>query len=166
MTTKFPRHARRTLRALVLLACPPDCEELCIREDIVDHADGMLASMPWFARTALIAGLAAYELGAILWPRCPGRRASSLSPRHAQDYFAAWWNSRLGPQRTFAHAVKGLLCMAYYEMPAVKERLNYQPERWVQKVRRQRLLEHGAAIQLAQRQVIEPDPLPLEHRPV
>lgn len=150
--------ARRTLAAMARVACPPQADELGIARDIVDHVELSMATLPAPFRTGLLAGLESYEQGARLGNR--GRPASKLDPAAARAYFESWRGSRFPVFREFIKGVGGLLCLAHYEMPAVKEQLGYTPEAWIDKVRRHRLTTYSDAIERHRRDLLSPDPLP------
>jgi hypothetical protein len=106
------------------------------------------------------AGLATYDLSAAAWPRARGRRAGRLDPERAAAWFRLWWRSPLAPQRELAKAVKSILCMAYYEAPAVQAEMGYTPQAWIDTVKRRRLEVHSDAISRHQASLLAPDPLP------
>jgi hypothetical protein len=151
---------RRLLTSLVPVVCPPHPPSPALTGAILAHSELSVASFGPLVRGALLSGALSYELAAPLWPGNRGRRASQLPPARASAYFAAWWHGRLALQRELARALKGLLCLAYYEQPAVQAALDYQPARWVRQVQRRRLSAHGSAIAAAREALLAPDPLP------
>lgn len=155
-----PASVRRVLASLAEVVCPPEAFEHDVVDDIVDHVELSMRASPAPVRAGLVAGLLAYELGAAAWPAHIGRRASRLPLPAHRRYFARWWHSRLGAQRQFARGVKGLLCLACYEQPALQERLGYRPTGWIEEVSRRRLAVHGDAARRHQAALLEPDPLP------
>lgn len=157
---RHPKPVRRSLASLAAVVCPPEATELDLVGAIVDEVELSMRASPAGVRAALLAGIAGYELAATLVPRHRGRPASRLSPELARRYFASWWHSPLPPQRQFARGVKGLLCLACYEMPAIKEQLGYTPEAWIETVKARRLAVFADAIRRREADILAPDPLP------
>lgn len=155
---RHPPRTRRTLAAMARVACPPEAEELGLIDDIVDHVELSMGSLPPPFRAGLLAGLETYEQAARLGNR--GRPASKLAPDAARAHFESWQHSSFPAFREFIKGVGGLLCLAHYEMPAVKERLGYTPEVWIDKVRRHRLSTYAEAIERQRQALLSPDPLP------
>jgi len=152
--SKFTTQA---LRGFIAVACPPDADELGITDDIIAHLELSFRSLPGMIRRGLITGLATYELGAVPFYR---RRASKLSADKRQRYFDNWRRSAIPVRSEFIKGLKGLLCMAYYEQDAVKQQIDYVPERWIEKKTRYRLQVFRDDITAHERALIEPDPLP------
>lgn len=151
---------RRALAGLARVACPPDVDELGLADAIVDHVELSLTALPALFRQGLLAGLATYENGARALHR--GRPASALDGDAALAWFQRWRRSSLLPMREWVKGAKGLLCMAYYEMPAAKQKIGYTPDAWIEKVKRKRLAVWGDEIRKQEQALIEPDPLPLD----
>jgi hypothetical protein len=151
---------RRALAALARVSCPPDIEELHIVDAVVDHCELSLRSLPPLIRTGLVTVLAAYENGAR--PFHGGRPASALPFAEGHRWFERWRKSPLLPMREWVKGAKGLLCMAYYEQPQVKDRIGYTPEAWIEKVKRKRLALYSDEIRRHEQSLIQPDPLPLD----
>jgi hypothetical protein len=147
---------RRILTGLIPAACPPEARMLGLEQAIVDHVELSMRSLPAPARAGLLSGLLAYDMGALARH---GRRSCQLDTERAQRYFAAW---RQGPalMREFARAIKGLLCLAHYEMPAVQESLGYTPQAWIDAVKRRRLATYEDDIRRHEERLLEPEPLP------
>jgi hypothetical protein len=157
---RHPPRIRRLLASVTPIACPPDVEELGIIDAVVDHVELSMRSLPAVVRAALLAGLTSYELGSIAWPGNWGRPASKLGRARAIRYYDAWRRSPIRLQTEFIKGLKGLLCMSYYEMPQVKERLGYTPDPWVSRVKRRRLEVYGDEIRRHQATLFQPEPLP------
>src|SRR5690606_34218447 len=66
----------------------------------------------------------------------------------------------LPPQRELARAIKAMMAIAYYEMPAVKRELGYLPEEWIERVKTRRLKVYADEIRRHDESLIAPDPLP------
>ena len=159
---RHPRRVHRALAGIARVACPPEIEELGLVDAVVDHMALSMASLPDMFRHGLVAGIIAYDEGARIYPENRGRRASDLDYDRALRYFLRWKKSPLLPQHEFAKAVKGLLCIGYYEQQAVKEQIDYRPERWIEKVTKKRLQVYAEPIARHAASLIEPDPLPLD----
>jgi hypothetical protein len=149
------RRVRRLLGSLTALLCPPEVAPDLV-EPVVDDVELTMRAMPADVRTALIAGLWTYELGAVArW----GRPASTLSPDRAARYLDAWRHG-LAVQRELVKAVRSLVCLAYFELPAVKQRMGYLPQRWIEKVTRHRLATYRDDIARHAESLFAPEPLP------
>lgn len=157
---KLSARSRAILSSLVPVVCPPEAMAENLATEIVDHVALSLTAMPREINLALAVGIGAYDRGAHLWPPARGRSARKLSPALAARYFATWWNSPLAPSRELAKAIKGLLCLSCYEMPAIKEAIGYAPEPWIAKVKRRRLEVHKPAIERHAAALSARDPLP------
>jgi hypothetical protein len=146
---------RRLLGSLTALVCPPEVVPDLVAP-VVDDVELTMRAMPVEIRTAMLAGLLTYELGAVArW----GRPASKLPPDRAARYLDAWRHG-LAVQRELVKAVRSLLCLAYFELPEVKRRMGYQPERWIEKVKGHRLATYRDDITRHAGRLFERDPLP------
>jgi hypothetical protein len=158
LTARVYRHdgrTRRLLGSLAALLCPPQVAPDLIAP-VVDDVELTMRAMPADLRAALRAGLLTYELGAVArW----GRPASALAPARAARYLDAWRHG-LAVQRELIKAVRSLLCLAYFELPAVKTAMGYQPERWIAQVTRHRLATYGDDIARHASSLFTRDPLP------
>jgi hypothetical protein len=155
---RLPGASRRVVEALVPIVCP-DHPAPPAQHVLADFEES-LASMPSALRAALVTGMLSYEYLAVAWPTVVPLPASRLSLVQGRRYFAAWWNSPLLLQREFARGVKGLLCLNYYEQPAVREFLGYTPKSWLKKVSTKRLSLYSDAISRHRESLFAPDPLP------
>lgn len=147
---------RRILHGLALVVCPPDIEDLGIEEAVVDHAEQTVGALPSIVRQGLVAGLHAYDVGALVRH---GKHSYALDRERAGRYFAAWNHGPLALHE-LAKGIKGILCLAYYEMPCVQEAMDYRPQAWVEMTRRRRFEAYEQAIRSHAAQLCEPDPLP------
>jgi hypothetical protein len=161
---RHPRAVRRLVAAVARAVCPPDAEELGVIDAVVDHTELCLAAFPALVRTAILAGAVTYDQGARLWPPARARRAADLDPERGARYFTSWWQSDNPLFREFARALKMLVCQAYYEMPAVKQKIGYDPESWIDRVSRYRLEVYKDDIDRHQESLFQPDPLPARGR--
>jgi len=155
---KHSTFTRKALRGFILVACPPDAEELGIVDDVIDHVELSFRSLPDMIRRGLVTGLATYEMAAA--PFHWGKRASQLSFEAHNKYFDNWRRSNIAVRSEFIKGLKGLLCMGYYEQQPVKEKIDYLPENWISKKTRFRLEVYQDEIKNQERALIEPDPLP------
>jgi hypothetical protein len=151
---------RRLLRSLVPVVCPPDVERLGLVDEVVDHCELTMRAFPAPVRSAFLLGLATYNVAALGWLPGRGRPASRLTGQSARAYFATWWESPIPLNRELAVVVKAIMALAYYEMPAVKAELGYQPDAWIEKVKTRRLAVYRGEITRHQQSLIAPDPLP------
>ena len=146
---------RRLLGSLAALLCPPEVAPDLIAP-VVDDVELSMRAMPADVRAALRAGLLTYDLGAVArW----GRPAGRLAPDRAARYLDAWRHG-LAVQRELIKAVRSLLCLAYFELPEVKARMGYLPERWIAQVTRHRLATYGDDIARHAGRLFTPEPLP------
>ena len=157
---RLSARVRNVVASLVPVVCPEGALRLGLVEPLVQHAELSLGSFPPLVSRALSVGLTTYDLSAVAWPPGRGRTASNLAPHKAAAWFAFWWRSPLLPQRELAKAVKSILCLGYYEMPAVQAEMGYTPQAWIDTVKRRRLAVHAEAIRSHEAQLIERDPLP------
>jgi hypothetical protein len=156
-TTPLPRYLRPTLLRFAGVVLPPELAELGDLDGILEHVQGSVAAMPSYVRAGLIAGITTFEVAAVAWPPGRGRPFSRLDPARAERYFNVWLHAPVGPLRELCKAVKGLFALAYYEQPALKERLGFAPDAWIAKVARDRLEHYGAEIARAEAAVTAPD---------
>lgn len=153
------RHGPRTrqlLRSLAAVLCPPEAETAGLLDPVVEHVELSMQAMPVAVRGALLAGLRTYDLGALArW----GRPARRLSAARAARYLDAWRHGGL-VQRELIKAARGLICLAYYELPGVQERLGYRPAQWIAQVKRHRLATYEEDIARHAADLCTAEPLP------
>ena len=145
--------ARRVLRSLVPVICPPEAAHLA--DAIVAHMALQATALPPVARHAITAGLVAYDLGAV--PR-HGRLAHQLAGEPAERYFRSWEHG-LAPQAQLAHALNQLLSLSCYEQPEMKAALGFFPEPWIAEVKHRRLTVYADDVRKQDQQLLAPDPL-------
>ncbi len=155
---RLPAGCRRTLAALAPVVLTDEVEALGLTEAVVDEVEQFLRSIPTPVRAGVVAGIVAFEQSARAAPSSLGRGFSRLPAARRVVHFERWWRGA-GPLHQLARALKMFLAFAYYEHPQVKERLGYDPERWIERVGRERLERHGEAIAAAEAAVLAPDPL-------
>jgi choline dehydrogenase-like flavoprotein len=149
---------RRVLKALLPIVCEPDATRLGLVEPILQHVQATLASFAKGQRSAILVGLNAFELLAVMRPPF-GRTFSRLSNRAARRYYQAWWSSPQGLARGMARVLKGLLVLGYYEQPAIHRKLAYYPERWMEQTAQRRLEMWSSDIARHEELVLAPDQL-------
>ena len=159
--TRFslPAASRRTLRALAPVVLTDDVLERGLADATLDQLELMLGSFPRVVRGALLAGLAAFELGALAAPPWRARPFSRLSRARQEEHFRRWWDSESPLPRQFAKAVKGVLAFAYYELPELRAEVAYRPEPWIAEIKARRLRVFAAEIAEHERVILAPDPL-------
>jgi hypothetical protein len=152
----LPNRLRPTVTAVARVTCPDDLEALGLAQHVTLTVEHALRAYPAAVRGGLVVGLATLEAGALFRYRRPFSRLGRVE---ARAFFAAWWHSRIAPLRTFARAVKSLCSMAYYDSPAVRDKIDYRPEPWIAERIHERLIRYGVAIERAEDEVTAPDPL-------
>lgn len=158
-TYRLPASVRRTLTALAPVILTDEVERLGLLERTIDQVELMLSSFPRGVRAALIAGLSAFELGALADLPWRARPFSLLPPARREAYFRRWWDSSAAPTRQLAKALKGAVAFAYFELPEMRERLTYRPEPWIAEIKARRLTVFKDEIEAHERLVRAPDPL-------
>ncbi len=152
-------HRTALVKSVARVVCPTQPEIEPLLGEIVHHTELSIRAFPTPARIALLAAMSTYDLTAQLFPFTRGTPARNLRGAVAERYFKSWWNSKLAPCREFSRGFKGLICLAFYEMPVVKEHLGYTPDAWIKKVTHTRLTTYAEAIANREQAIIESDPL-------
>lgn len=160
MSYYHSRPRRELIESLAPVVCPPLPDPAALAAELAGQVQTAMRAFPGPARAALVAGMHTYDQGGRLWPGGRGRPARHLEPEAAAAYFASWWRSPAALQREFARGVKGLICIAYYEHPAVKAHIGYTPQAWIEVVKRRRLETYSEDIERQRLAILEPDPLP------
>ena len=153
------RTQRQLICRLAEVVCPPDPDPNQFAGEIGHHTQLSLRSFPAPARAALLAGLKTYDEGARVFLPAGGKPARDLDREVGGRYFASWWRSPIGVQRTFAKGIKGIICIAYYELPAVKAAIGYTPEAWIESVKKRRLAVYKEDIDNHAARLLDADPL-------
>lgn len=151
---------RQSLGLLARVVLTDEVVRLGILDEVVDGVELFLRAVPAPVRLGLLAGLEAFEQSARLHPRNLGRRFRDLPLGLAEAHFERWWTSPLAPLHQFAKGARMLVTFSYYEHPKVRELLGYDPEAWIEKVRRERAERFAEEIEAAEAAVFAPDPLP------
>jgi hypothetical protein len=153
---KLPGFMRRTLPPLARIICTDEVEELGLTAQMLDGIELTMRSFPAFLRAGLVVGTFAFEWGALFVALRP---FSSMSRERQERYFKSWWGSRVGALHQYAKGVKSAIALSYWELPAVKEKLEYHPEQWIAEVAARRLRDYADDIKKYERMILEPDPL-------
>lgn len=153
---RFPAPLRRVVAQFARVVCPPEIEAAGRVEDTVRELEQMLYAMPAHLRLGLFSCFTAFDQGARLWPRARGRRFVELEPERAEAYFVAVAHGLPGPQRKVAQIMKGLTTLSYYELPRVKEALEYHPDAYIAQVAKRRLDSYAADIARVEAEVLVP----------
>jgi hypothetical protein len=156
---RLPRALRRVLEPMARIVCTDEVDRLGLTQAVVDHVELSLRSIPFHLRTGLVAGITAFELGAMTFPSSFGRPFSRLPEAKQDAYFASWWHSPLFPLRQFTKGIKGLIAMGYFEQPVILNRMEYHPEAWIAEVAARRVRDYSADIAAQDKMVLERDPL-------
>jgi len=156
---RFSAGQRRILSQLVPIACPAEVERLGVVEQVVDGAELFIRSLSPELRAGFTVVLRSFDLSAAVRPSSRGRTFAQLDRARAAEHFARWWHNRLPPVHAVAKGLKALVAMAYYDLPAVRRALDYQPNQWISKVRERRRERHREAIEAHERELLAPDPL-------
>jgi len=162
---EIPRALRACVEQATRVICPDDLEPLGLLAPVVDHFEMSLRTLPVHVRLGFLAGLGTLEMGSLLYPPARGRRFSALPLPLARRWYQTWWKSPLSVFYQLAHAMKALISLAYYEQPAVRDRLGYHPDEWVEKVRQHRYQAFAEDIRRHEAELIAPDPLVKLRRP-
>ena len=154
MTYQHTPTARRVLRSLVPVLCPPEAAPLA--DAIVDHMALTIGSLPAIMQRGVATGLVAYDLGAL--PRYL-RRAHALPPDRAARYFASWETGPTQLHVQLARALNQVMSLACYEQPAIMEAVGYRVGPWIEEVTKKRLTVFADDVRRQQAQLLAPDPL-------
>ena len=155
----LPSLLRPCVRTLARVVCTDAVRDWGLEDAVADHVAWSLASFPPHLRFALTAGLASLEHGARLYPGGRGRPFSRLPEDVRDRYFASLWHSPLFAVRQLAKGLKGLVALAFWDHPDVRQRLKYTPEVWIAEVSARRLASYGPDIAAHERFVIAANPL-------
>ena len=123
----------RVLRKMVSIVCPSQLYELKLEGAVVGEVELAMSALPFLPRRALLAGIAAFENSARLIPSHLGKGFSQLDHEKAEAYFEFWATSSMPIQKQFIKGIRGLICIGYYDHPAVQESLGYTPAEWAEK---------------------------------
>lgn len=148
------RTTRAVLRSLVPVICPPEAHGLA--DGIVNHLALTLGASPPLVRKGFVAGMIAYDLGALPFHR---KRARYLTGERAERYYRSWEKGPTPLHTQLAHALNQLVSLSCYEQPEMRERVGYRPAPWIAEVSRKRLTLFAAEIRRQEASTLAPDPL-------
>ena len=154
MTYVHTPTARRVLRSLVPVICPPEAAPLA--DAIVDHMALTLSSSPALVQKMFGVGLAAYDLGAV--PRY-FTLAHRLTGERAERYYESWLHGVTPMHVQLARALNQLMSLSCYEQPEICEAIGYRPAAWMEQVRAKRLKVYDADVRAQEARILAPDPL-------
>ena len=140
--------AKRVLRSLVPVICPPEAAPLA--DAIVEHMALTLGASGALLGKAFDAGLLAYDLGAVARY---GRRAHALTGDRAERYYQYWESSQFG------RAINQIMSLACYEQPEMMKAVGFEPEPWIAEVTKKRLTVYADDVRKQEEQILAPDPL-------
>lgn len=146
----------RTLRGMARLVCPSGDPGL--PDAVAARAHRTLALLPPEVRRVVTLALFAIEFGS-LWPRHGGVRFTRLAEEQARGYLEAWRTTRAPLLRQLVNDITGLIVMALYDQPAVKDQLGFRPQQWITDQSRRRLERWPREIELHQELLRSPAPL-------
>ncbi len=146
--------SKRVLRGLVPVICPPEAAGLA--DAIADHVALQIEASGAILQRAFDAGLAAYDLGALLRH---GKRSHKLTGDAAERYYQSWEHGFTPAHVQFARALNQLISMSCFEQPAMMELCGYRPAPWIEEVSKKRLSVFADDIQKQDAQILAPDPL-------
>jgi len=154
MMYRHSQTTRAVLRSLVPVICP--AEAAALAEPIIDHMELTFGVIPPILGTAIHAGFATYDLGAL--PRFR-KRARSLSGDAAERYYQSWEHGFTPMHVQFARMINQLMSLACYEQPEMMDRIGYRVGPWIEKVRHKRLTVFADDVAKQEAQILAPDPL-------
>lgn len=146
--------ARKVLRSLVPVLCPPEAAPL--DDAIVDHMELAFAATPRLVRAAARTGFAAYD--ALALPRYR-KRAHKLGPVEADAYYESWRHGITPVHQQFALMLSQLMSMSCYEQPEMMKAIGYHVDEWVAGVTKKRLAVYADDIARREADILAPDPL-------
>lgn len=153
----LPKRLRPVVAQLARVLVPAEeIERFGLEEHIVDYLELQLRAFPAGFRLGMVAGLTTLEASAVLRFGAPFSR---LAPPQAAAWVASWWSSPISPFRALVRALKSLIALAFYDTPAMRERLSYHPDAWITKVAQKRLETWGLEIQRHEEELRAPSPL-------
>jgi hypothetical protein len=154
MSYRHTETARKVLRSLVPVICPPEAHALA--DAIVDHMELTFSATPPLLAKGLAAGFATYDLGAL--PRYL-RRAHQLPVEKAERYYDSWVHGITPVHKQFAQVLNQMMSLSCYEQPAMMERIGYRVGPWIEEVKKKRLAVYSDDVKKQEARILAPDPL-------
>jgi hypothetical protein len=156
---KQTTYIHKIVMHLIEVICPPDAVELGVAPDIAEHLDAMMNATPVLIRRGMLAGMVAYDIGALAYSPRRARRAHNLPSALAAAYFDSWLHGPTIVHRQLAKALMQLITLAYYEQPSVQQQIGYTPAAWIATVTKRRLHMYQDAISAGESRITAADPL-------
>ncbi|MDP1819557.1 MAG: hypothetical protein Q8K58_06625 [Acidimicrobiales bacterium] len=150
--TQLPGSNLVTLRSLLPLFCPEDVDDPIVSDEVMANVQDIVASLSGPTTGALRVALGAIEAAGLRH----GRRFSHLPPARQRRSIAGLARSR--PGRRLVRSVRDVVVVAYFDRPAVKGRLGYDPAPWTAASAAARAARWGDEIQA--HEVLLRTPLP------
>ena len=154
MSYRHTDTARKVLRSLVPVICPPEAHELA--DAIVDHMELTFSVTPAVLATGLAAGFATYDLSAL--PRY-FRRAHALPVEKAERYYDSWVHGITPVHRQFAQVLNQMMSLSCYEQPKMMEAIGFRVAPHIEDVKKKRLAMYESDIKKQEARLIASDPL-------
>jgi hypothetical protein len=154
MSYRHTETARKVLRSLVPVICPPEAHVLT--DAIVDHMELTFSATPPIMAHGLSAGFATYDLGSL--PRY-FRRAHALPVEKAEKYYDSWVHGITPVHRQFAQVLNQMMSLSCYEQPAMMEAIGYRVAPWIEEVKKKRLAVYSDDVRKQEARILAPDPL-------
>ena len=154
MSYRHSETARKVLRSLVPVICPPEAHHLA--DAIVDHMELTFSATPPVMAHGLAAGFATYDLGAL--PRYL-KRAHQLSPDKAERYYESWVHGITPVHKQFAQVLNQMMSLSCYEQPEMMEAIGYRVAPHIEEVKKKRLAVYSDEIKKQEASILAPDPL-------
>ena len=154
MSYRHTETARKVLRSLVPVICPPQAHALT--EAIVDHMELTFSATPPLLARGLAAGFATYDLGSL--PRY-FRRAHALPVEKAEKYYDSWVHGITPVHRQFAQVLNQMMSLSCYEQPQMMEAIGYRVGPWIEEVKKKRLAVYSDDVKKQEARILAPDPL-------
>ncbi len=156
---RIPAALQPALEALVRVVTAGDSDRMGLTAEVAHAVGEALQPFPAHLRGGLLAGLATFEQSTRARPSSRGRPFSRLPLDAAERAFAAWWHSPIFPVRQWAKGIKGLVALAYWDHPTVRQSIGFHPEAWIAHVAQRRQGDYAADIAAHAERVLAPSPV-------
>lgn len=138
---ELTERGQRTVRALIPVFCPADAAEVDVADRIVGYVEMTASAFAPLTRRALFAAIALIEATGIRW----GRPLSQL-PLDARRTCIQALRTSSPIVRRLVGSIRDVIVIAYFDQPAVKDRLGYRPDEWTAAMKAARQDRWAAAI--------------------